>query len=234
MEWTEEEINAKLPKDPTKAAIFLCQIIQQYRDVRKQKDNWLNVVMQTFAFLVVWIDKNSLGGKDLIPDLSKINQSNAFATIATFATKLEAYYDKAMAQNTLETAIQTYKAQLGVGFSYQLTEGDLKRIQDLITKLRQQIASSQVLGEEHKRRLLSRLEKLQSELHKRMSDYDRVYGLLIDGIILVQKFGDAVKPITELLREIGKLFWISQIRGEELPGDSPLPLPPAPKQTEDR
>jgi hypothetical protein len=191
-------------------------------------------MIETFAFLSIWIGKHHLDTNEPIPDLSRLSQNDALESIHQWAQSLWTYFRNVHTQSALEEAKQNYRALLGVDFSYQLTEGDLTRIQELITKLRQQIASSQVLGEDHKRRLLSRLEKLQSELHKRMSDYDRVYGLLIDGVILLQKFGDAAKPLTELLREIGKLFWISQIRAEELPGDAPMPLPPMPKEKEDR
>jgi hypothetical protein len=234
MNWTEERIAKDLPKDPLKAAISLCEFIREDWRERNSKKTWREDMVETFALLSIWLEKFDLPILMPLPELPNNYQVVALERIHKWAEAFQEHLENTTRHSYLEKAVQSYKLHLGVGFSYQLTEGDRTRIQELITKLRQQIASSQVLGEDHKRRLLMRLEKLQRELHKRMSDYDRVYGLAIDGIILVQKFGDAVKPITELLREITKLFWISQTRAEELPGDSPLPLPPAPKQPGDR
>ena len=43
-------------------------------------------------------------------------------------------------------------------------------MQHLINELRDQISKTEALEQEHQQRLLHRLERLQAELHKKMSD----------------------------------------------------------------
>src|SRR5680860_803796 len=65
-----------------------------------------------------------------------------------------------------------FSGTLGRTFAYEFSKGDLDRIQFLINELRDQIAKSPLIEADHKRRLIKRLETLQKELHKRMSDVD--------------------------------------------------------------
>lgn len=71
---------------------------------------------------------------------------------------------------------ERFTALLGQQFHYFLSDADLARIQTLVNELRDEISRSTKLAEDHRKRLLSRLERLQRELHKRISDLDRFYG----------------------------------------------------------
>lgn len=117
-----------------------------------------------------------------------------------------------------------YRAKFGNAFAYEFSEGDLQRIQSLVNSLRNQISESDLFDPDHKRRVLMRLEKVQSELHKKMSDLDRFWGLIGDAGIAVGKFGNNAKPIVERIREITEIVWRTQIRAEELPSDTPLKM----------
>ena len=110
-------------------------------------------------------------------------------------------------------------------FLYKFTEGDLSRIQFLINELRTIIRATEGLEDSHKSRLLVRLENLQSELHKSVSDLDKFWGLLIDASIVLKKIGENAKPIIDRVREIIDIIWRVQIRAEELPSNVPLELP---------
>ena len=222
MKWNEEFIREKLPTDPIEAGKAICEWMSDGYD----GDDWYEDLLDDFAFLQIWIRKHHWNIE--IPSIDIEDRTGTVDTINNWVKTLRAYFMNKSASNALQTSLEYYQAELGVGFAYQLTDGDLDRIQKLVNQLRTQISSCGVLENDHRRRLLSRLEKLQRELHKRMSDYDRAYGIMVDGIILTQRFGEAVKPVTELIREIGNLFWRAQSRCEELPGDSPLPLPSSP------
>ncbi|ACI99797.1 hypothetical protein [Rhodospirillum centenum] len=106
---------------------------------------------------------------------------------------------------------------------YTLTEGDIERAQNIINELRGLIAASDSLEERFRQRLLRKLESLQSELHKRMSDFDRVYGMIADASVLMRKIGEDAKPIVERIRELVGIAWRSQAQGEELSSDTPPP-----------
>jgi hypothetical protein len=70
-----------------------------------------------------------------------------------------------------------FRVKLGSGFIYEFSQGDLDRVQHLINELREQISKVKTLKDEHQQRLLRRLEKLQAEMHKKVSDLDRFWGL---------------------------------------------------------
>ncbi len=82
-----------------------------------------------------------------------------------------------------------FAAKLGMGFAYEFSEGDLNKVQTRINELRDLIFESPVIEDNHKQRLLKRLERLQSELHKKMSDLDRFWGFVGDASVVLGKFG---------------------------------------------
>jgi hypothetical protein len=113
-------------------------------------------------------------------------------------------------------------------FSYEFTEGDLSRIQVLLNELRELISDSPRFEASHQRRLLGRLEKLQVEMHKRVGDLDKFWGLVGDAGVALGKFGTDAEPIFDRVREITGIVWRTQARAEELPSDAPQPLLSAP------
>jgi len=126
-----------------------------------------------------------------------------------------------------------FSEQLGEGFYYEFTELEIQRIQKLLNELREQFTGSDAFDEEHRRRLLLRLEKLQSELHKRVSDLDRFWGLIGDAGVVVGKLGEDAKPLVDRFREIVEIVWRAQAKAEKLPDNSNPPLSLKGPQTEE-
>lgn len=163
-------------------------------------------------------------------------------TITTEIPKLEGHIDKdsEIIQEFLKSVRSEYQSQaidlrlqlmknkfdnvLGQSFSYEFSQGDVDRIQTLINELREQISSSNLFENTHKERLLKRLEKLQAEMHKKMSDFDKFWGLIGDAGIVLGKFGKDSKPFVDRIKEISDIVWRTQARAEELPSDTPPPL----------
>jgi hypothetical protein len=117
-----------------------------------------------------------------------------------------------------------FKAALGNTFSYQFSDGDLQRVQSLVNEIREKLSATDNLDDDHRRRLLLRLEKLQAELHKKMSDLDRFWGLVGDASVVMAKLGDDAKPIVDRIRELTGIVWNTQARAEELPSGTKPPL----------
>lgn len=90
-------------------------------------------------------------------------------------------------------------------FLYEFSDGDIKRIQTLINELRNLISNTKELENNHKSRLLKRLEKIQSELHKKISDIDRFWGLVGEGGVVLAKLGENAKPRVDRIREIAEI-----------------------------
>lgn len=117
-----------------------------------------------------------------------------------------------------------YSSALKSSFAYEFSGGDLERVQFLINEVRAHITECFDLEDDHRRRLLRRLERLQTELHKRVSDLDRFWGLVGDAGVVLGKLGTDGKPIVDRIREIAEIVWKTQARTEELPSDSQNPM----------
>ncbi|MDR7148256.1 cell fate (sporulation/competence/biofilm development) regulator YlbF (YheA/YmcA/DUF963 family) [Hydrogenophaga palleronii] len=145
---------------------------------------------------------------------------------------VEAHCEAELSKSRFATLRSRFKTALGNGFAYEFTQGDLEKVQALINQLRDLIAEAQGLKESHKQRLLSRLERLQSEIHKKVSDLDRFWGLIGDAGVVLGKLGTDAKPIVDRIREVADIVWQTQSRAEELPSGVERPQLPNPHHSE--
>lgn len=79
---------------------------------------------------------------------------------------------------------------------------DFSKVQTLLNELRDLMAASEDIADAHKKRLLRRLEKLQSELHKTSSDLDRYFGVLVDIATTLGTCGGKIKPMVDRVCEL--------------------------------
>ena len=121
-------------------------------------------------------------------------------------------------------SVDKYRALLTETFSYEFSDDETTRINELILELRQIISESKLFEEGHRQRLLKRLERLQSETHKKVSDLDRFWGLVGDAGVALRKFGEDAKPIVERVRELTEIIWSAQAKAEGLPKPDTVPL----------
>jgi hypothetical protein len=112
-----------------------------------------------------------------------------------------------------------------VRFHYLFSDGDMARIQKLVNELRDLLAASEDLEVGHRRRVLGRLEKLQSELHEKMSDLSSLWGVLIEASMAARKLGHSAQPIVDRIREIASIAGPTQARTFGLPSSTPFTLP---------
>ena len=120
-----------------------------------------------------------------------------------------------------ERLASKFRAGIGSKFSYEFTESDLKRIQTLLNELRALVSNTQHFEPEHQQRILAPLENLQKELHKKVSDLDRFWGLLGDAGVMLAKIGNDAKPIVDRIREMTSIVWKTQGRAEQIPSNAP-------------
>lgn len=208
-------------RDPVGNAIRIAQDIIYAMD-HNLNDEVVLEVLDRYALLQILAHNH---WSTVLPDITPSQRDQALATIYQSCNNLQNALKELRQGNVFLAAKERYSAAIGTVPHYELTDGDVNKLQKLINELRQAISSSDPLSEDHKRRLLSRLERVQSELHKRMSDYDRAYGIIFDGIVLAHQFGKSVEPITQLIKEIGNIFFKSHARAAELPSDAKLQLP---------
>lgn len=218
----DDDFIESLPEDIPSAIAEICK---RYSEIRQRlpsaQDKHL-FVTEAFGLIAAYSEANSLG-----IDVPKIvGEQNADGKNASqFFTKLRSQSSQQMGQNQLEQYKNIFTARLGKVFHYEFSEGDLKRIQDLINELRDLISASEDLEAKHKRRILNKLNKLQSEIHKSVSDLDTLYGSVIELSVLARIVGENLKPVVDRIRELMSIVWPTQARAFGLPSNAPFELP---------
>lgn len=105
------------------------------------------------------------------------NFKHNIGVIIDFVTQIENNYKteqrKLYTSEIISTSRNKFQQDLDIGFYYKFSDGDLKRIQELINELRDEISSNKIFKDDHKERLLMKLDGLQKELHKNVSSLDK-------------------------------------------------------------
>jgi hypothetical protein len=231
----DQEFAESLPNDAILGAkAIIDRYIEWNKDIPGRIDTLLprfDEFLRAFVFYQSFVEKYGLECK--FPKLNFADQWTAIGTIRDFFSLERGRILQLATKLTAERTFDEYKAEMGAIFRnayvYDFSDGDVQRIQTLINELRDEITNSTVLTDQHKRRLHAKLEKLQSELHKTMSDLDRFWGLFVEAGLMLGKFGNSIKPLTDRVREIAEIVWHVQARAAGLPSNQPLTLP-APEQ----
>jgi len=204
--------------------IAIHQICSLYNSKRGGNAD-LNFHLEFFAIAEAFISGHELDFN--LPDISSVATKTKINRIVSFAgaviTSLNEYIRENKESGELNKFRKQFATKFGNPFFYEFTDGDISRVQVLLNELRDIISSSTEFDEKHKRRLLKRLESLQNELHKKMSDLDHFWGLVGDAGVVLGKFGKDAKPLVDRIKEITKITWRTQSRAEELPSDTSSP-----------
>lgn len=219
----DEEYLDSLPSDPEQAAYEMSGRFLEYYSiipVDSELDSYDRIV-EAFAAMETLIEVAGLPFTLL--SLGEDRKQNIEA-IFTSVSRIHQQLDKKVVKLAHSRARDKFRARFGVVFAYEFSDGDLKRVQELINELREAIIISEVFDAKHKQRILQRLEALQGELHKKMSSLDRLWGLVGEAGVVLGKFGKDAKPFVDRIKEIAQITWRTQARAEELPSGTPLPL----------
>ena len=223
----DEKFIDDLKNDPLKKSIQACEIALEALNL-EYSSAWSEVdyqiLTETYALLVELIEARILNIEIFIPEIYGCTSSSECLLISDFIkeVKLKAYAEDS--KYNLATLRNRFKSSLGNSFHYEFSQGDVDRIQELLNQLRTLVAESDKFEPEHQQRLLKRLEKLQSEVHKKISDLDKFWGLIGDAGIAIGKFGKESKPLVDRIKEITQIIWQAQSRAEELPSGTEVPL----------
>ena len=226
----DETYLEKLPEDPALAGKKICDDFHSWHDAmvgdRLEIEHYEEYLL---ALAIIQAYAESYGIELEYPELSGDIKDN-ISRIEYFFNSIRSTFYQRFTEGVFERYKRLFDRKFGRAFLYQFSDGDLQRIQTLVNELRQLITETEEIEDEHRSRLLKRLEKLQSELHKSVSDLDRFWGLLIDGSIVLKKVGENAKPILDRIQEIVNIVWRVQARAEELPSNLPLELPSVKKE----
>ena len=180
-------------------------------------------LIKLLALSVTVINKHSLYVGVNAPQMEG-NATRNVTNVPDYFQKLDLALDKLDAQNLLQASLSAYEGELNVGFHYEFSDGEIERLQALINELREAIVKAGYFDEDHKGRLLGRLEKLQAELHKRVSDLDLALGVIVQIGAAAGRFGEDAKPLVDRVREIAEIVAGVFRRAEKLPPGPEFPL----------
>jgi hypothetical protein len=194
-------------------------------------------VLRAFTIYNAWRQHNNLTSVELSASSSFANTlQSARNHLSSYSAAHRAADDERVASRSIESGKTWFAKQSGGLFFYEFTENEVAEIQNRLNELRELITSSTELKDAHKIRLLRRLEQLQTELNKKMSDLDRFWGLIGDAGVAIRKFGKDTKRVAAMLAAIKTITWIvwkAQLMAHQLPPDThhPLLLPPQEHKT---
>jgi hypothetical protein len=142
------------------------------------------------------------------PELGPQRHQNV-ASITTFfgqlRTRVRAELVSRHSRSYLESKTEEYLALFAKAQVYEFSEPEYKRLQDLLNELRELVRESSLIGEDHRRRLLRRMEAMRGELHRKTNDIDHFWGFLGEACITIRKFGEDLQPVSDRVIEVGKI-----------------------------
>lgn len=209
--FSDDEL-ANLPSDPLDAAEIICDRWEQF-----VKGDWSgtdpeslhNEFLRWFVLAQVFLESN----KDIfgvaMPKLG-VDMGDNIKNIRSFFGNLinvvSSLAIKRMTQNTVATYHAQIAAAMGQRLVFTFSDSDYSRMQKLINELRDLISKSEKIVDNHKTRLLRRLEQLQGEVHKTVGDVDRALGVILEVSAVARKIGEDMKPLSDRAREMAEII----------------------------
>lgn len=222
------DVLQQLRDNPIEGSLSVCRFALKSAD---KQDNingqWIEkdyeVLMEATAILLHLEEEGVIAFYVASPNVEQ-SMDSVCDTLVRFLSLVHHELAGQASVTKLDNLKKQFAVTLSNGFAYEFTDGDLKRIQQLINELREMVSANTELDEGHKQRMLKRLEKMQAELHKKMSDISRFYELMGDAGVALGKLGKGAKPFVERIQELAGIAWKSQARAEQLQSDAENPM----------
>lgn len=224
----KQEFITEIENNPIIGIVDACnKVFDALEEMRTSDESWFSdeheLLLEASSFIDMFITTNEIITPVNLPDVTNDIQNNCPEFMA-YISGIKSSFEREALKLKVDFHRQQYRALLKSSFSYEFSQGDFDKIQALVNEIRTLIADSHDLEPDHKQRLLKRLEALQSEMHKKVSDLDRFWGLVGDAGVVLGKLGEDAKPIVDRVKEIAEIVWKTQARTEELPSDSTNPM----------
>lgn len=163
-----------------------------------------NIAIDTVSCINAFIKLNNLELELITYDVNKISYAIQIVNI------LNNYYQGFIHKN-IDLHFSYFETK-----DYIFEEENYKTIQDTLNKLRDDLQTTKLFDEEHKQRLLEKLESLQKELHKKMSSLDKTLGQLVSIASALGTAGEKAKPMFDRINETIKSILRVQNKKDKL------------------
>lgn len=221
-----DELLAKVNDEPVQAGLEICTYVSD-KIRRVSGDAQTNLLLEAGMVLDRMIKNNLIKSAQKLPSVTggkPENPADFVSFISAVHKELKAVVEHDKAMQFQEQIEQRLNRTITGSFGYELTDGDFKEVQGLLDQLRSAITSSTELKEDHRQRLLKRLERVQSELHKKLSTLDGLYCLAIEASIVAGTIGKNAEPIARVAKAIAGITWRTHSHTEGLPSGATSPL----------
>ncbi|MFL1524112.1 hypothetical protein [Pseudomonas sp. O230] len=223
-----QEILDQISDDPLAGTITACEFVSSsFNPQSPWEEDDEELLFEIYSLISSLKEAKQI---EYIADEPNLNSAfpSLCSQISTFMNEVRAQLEAKFRTKTNQRKVDQFKNHFSLtitnAFGYEFTDGDLKRIRALINELRELITENTELDEEHKLRLLKRLERMQSEIHKKVSDLNAFYGLAVEASVMLKKVGENAKPIVDRIKELTGISWNTQARAENLPSGTEPPL----------
>lgn len=205
-----------LPADNTEALTVLCGEFQRFdghaRQLPDHHDDYVEALGILRGFAIA-----REATVPAFPEISAQRHENISRITAYFNQLRDATRTELAGRHSrsyFEVKTEEYLALFAKAQVYEFSEEEFKRVHLLANELRELIRNSSLIDEDHRRRLLRRLEAMQAELRKKTNDIDRFWGFLGEAAITMRKFGEDLQPVSQRVLELSRII-VDVILGKE-------------------
>jgi len=160
--------------------------------------------------------------------LSPSDKNQATKIVASSFRAVLTMIETEKTSQSFENVDQRAKALIRKVDSIEFTDGDLKRLQTMIDEMRGIATDTNELSERHRSRILERLEKLQAEIHKRVTKLEHAWLLVPEIGLAIGQFGKDAAPMWDRLNETLRIVAGAEARRAEFPSNYEPPFLPSP------
>ncbi|PHX38900.1 hypothetical protein AO284_01995 [Pseudomonas sp. NZIPFR-PS2] len=219
-----DELVARVNDEPIPVARQVCRDLT--REIKSFNGENADSCLE-FVLFFTSLKENKLF--DFVAAIPEIKDAKIIKGQTTaFCNALTAELDAIITHETALARQREIEARFTRGidksFGYEFTGGDFTKLQDMVNRLRELISNCADLGADHKLRMLKRLERLQSEMHKKVSSLDQFYNLAIEASVVARIVGENAKPIADIAKAIMGIAWRTQSHTVGLPSDTQAPM----------
>jgi hypothetical protein len=194
-----------LPADNFEALGVLCGEFERFDGHARQLPEHHNDYVEALSILKAFVVSRD-AKTEPFPELGPQRHQNVSCVKSYFGQvgqMVRAELSRRHARGYFDSKTEDYLSLFSRVSVYEFSEVNFKRMLDLVEELRGLITDSSLITDEHKRRLLRRLEAMKGELYQKTSDIDRFWGFLGEAGVAMRKYGEDLAPISQRVLELG-------------------------------
>jgi len=199
------ELIAQLPEDTDEAIVTLATEYHRMVSSLGGSRDFDHDFLEVYALIDAFIASRELTFRLPPATPPNIDRQGVLGELISAKNSAEQRIYQRDAKAHFESKSDEYRALLSKAPTYEFSDDEFTRLQLLVSEIRSEIQKAVLITEDHKRRLLRRLEAMQAELHKKTSEIDRFWGFIAEAGIVARKFGEDLKPLNDRVVELGKI-----------------------------